>query len=274
MSENRFINIITESGDRKWILYRLAEELKKGLPYKVELQEQPNLNADINYYMNYDLFDRTGRKKSKCDVGWFTHPENEKYFLEIAGKMDWCFCHAQQYENLLRHNNILNVSTITPGVDEQFKMELKIGVVGKKYDGIRKGADVVEYVQQMYPEFIKVYFTHSSWGVKDIPFEKLNEFYQAMDFILIPSRLEGGPMPVMEALACGKEVIANHNVGNISLFGSGVFHYETVEQLNGIMGKLLAHKLNCRRLVKDYTWQRFADEHKLLFEKLWTTNQT
>jgi hypothetical protein len=41
-----------------------------------------------------------------------------------------------------------------------------------------------------------------------VPEEELPEFYRSLDYVLVPARIEGGPMCVLEALASGMEVIA------------------------------------------------------------------
>ena len=45
-----------------------------------------------------------------------------------------------------------------------------------------------------------------SWN--DMP-----QFYQGLDVLVCPSRVEGGPMPVLEALACGVRVVIPQHVG-------------------------------------------------------------
>ncbi len=50
--------------------------------------------------------------------------------------------------------------------------------------------------------------------------DRLYDFYQRLDYVLIPATVEGGPMSLLEGLAAGKPVIAPENVGMVSEFGA------------------------------------------------------
>jgi glycosyltransferase involved in cell wall biosynthesis len=52
-------------------------------------------------------------------------------------------------------------------------------------------------------------------------------FYQGLDVLVVPSRVEGIPMPPLEALACGTRIVIPRNVGILDELGdcTGVYRY-------------------------------------------------
>ena len=85
-----------------------------------------------------------------------------------------------------------------------FKPVIKIGVVGRTYHTGRKGEDLVQKL--MDEPGIEWHFTGSGWPApaEMYPAEMMPDFYNSVDYILIPSYYEGGPMSILEALACGR----------------------------------------------------------------------
>ena len=106
---------------------------------------------------------------------------------------------------------------------------LFIGFSGKfssDHDG-RKGIDIFGKVIEMVPPELQstVRFAITGPGWADIPHrlavradrmhylsfidrDKMPDFYNALDIYLVTARVEGGPMPVVEAMSCGIPVIS------------------------------------------------------------------
>ena len=246
----------------EWILTKFARVLKEFYPKEITLNNHADASADINYFINYALYEPVATKTA----AWFTHPENN-LFYEIANKVDWCICHAEQYTEELRQKGY-KATTITPGIDDIFKPKLVVGVCGKKYDGKRKGADLLQNIKGL--EWLEIKFTHSSWGGKDISFLDLPEWYQFLDYLLVPSSLEGGPIPVGEAIACGKKVIAPLEVGNVALFKKNIIPYEkdSPMDLANVLSDLYLEKKKIAKDVEKLTWKNFADNHFIIFNKI------
>ena len=248
-----------------WILTKLAKVLDKYIP-EVVLSEYPDPDTDLNYFVNYALYNLRQEVKTKT-CAFFTHPEGENFY-EIARKVDWCICQAEQYAEELRKRG-LRATTITPGIDEVFKPKLVLGICGRKYDGERKGEALVQELRKF--DWIELYFTHPSWGTnEDLAIEQLPQWYSSLDYLLVTSNLEGGCIPAGEAIKCGKEVIAPITVGNLALFKGHIYPYKVgdLEGLVWVLKSLWEKKRDISKSVEHLTWSEFAFQHRAIFEKL------
>jgi len=161
----------------------------------------PDFNADLNLWVNYALFDTVGNfRKTNCDVGYFTHREEgplEELFDRVAQNMDWCIAMCDKTARMLPPEKTTVVHTAP---DPQFrKGNILLGIVGRKYP--RKRLNLI-------PELRKIPGIDIRLTGGKLPFSQLPEFYQSIDYLLVLANNEGGPLPVLEALAMGKPVIA------------------------------------------------------------------
>lgn len=254
--------------DRGWILEKLARKLSDALPY-VTYDEDINPDADIQYYMTYGM--RKSRISPK-EVAYFAHLEKDKNtqeaFYTAARNVDFCVCHSSPYEEKLRQAGIQNVVTISPGVDlEAFKPSIKIGVVGRTYHTGRKGEHLVAQVMDI-PE-IDWYFTGEGWPKPGLNLrdDQMAGFYNSMDYILVPSLYEGGPMSVVEALACGREVIAPP-IGWVSDFPHIEYKTGDVDDLRRVLRDVVAKRRALRQSVINRGWNNWIEQHDKLFRSM------
>ena len=110
----------------------------------------------------------------------------------------------------------------------------------------------------------------------------LKKAYDQANLFLFPSRHEGMPNAVLEAMACGLPVVASHIAGNEELVEPGksglLVRSESVEDLQVSLRLLLTNEDRCRtmgaasraRVASQYSWQRsteqYADQLKQLAE--------
>lgn len=261
-----YVNIVTS--DRGWILENLATQISSRLPY-VQFGGGLDAGADIQYYMTYSVWHR---RSSPIEIGYYAHlePEGEAYekFFNSARQVDHCICHAKLYEAVLRDHGITNVSTIAPGVDaERFQPKLRIGVVGRTYHTGRKGEHVVAQVMDI-PE-IEWSFTGDGWPepALHLPDADMPDFYRGLDYVLVPALYEGGPMCVVEALACGTEVIAPP-VGWVPEFPHAEFEVGNAQDLRRVLLELIEKKRALRETVLSRTWDAWAEGHDRVFSAL------
>jgi len=99
-------------------------------------------------------------------------------------------------------------------------------------------------------------------------------FYESLDYLLIPSLWEGGPMSLIEALACGLPVITAE-VGWVPEMTEGldyqdVFDFEpgNHRSLQTIITMLVEQKAARRARVAGLTWQSYAERLKAFVETL------
>ncbi len=191
------INIVRTEGS--WVIGDITENYAKLLP---DCKIQPvgfNGPSDVNIYITWAAY---RGPTNAIDIPWFTHKENN-YFDTIANSADHCIAMSNKTGALLPENK---TTVIVPGVDKQFsKDKIVFGCVGRNYPTSRKKFSWIQELEQIPGTEFR--FTNQKVDWKDMP-----AFYADVDYLLILSDNEGGPMPVLEALACGKPVIAP-NVG-------------------------------------------------------------
>ena len=254
--------------DQGWILESLAHDISD-LSDEVGHGLQDDNDSQIQYYFNYSCWN--GRRRP-IEIGYFTHIEEDPisrlHFFRVAENMDHCVCHAQRYADELTNYGIKNVRLIAPGIDlDHFSPKIKIGVVGRAYDTGRKGEHLVREVMDV--KGIEWSFTGEGWPGQalNLPYDKMPDFYNSMDYILVPSLYEGGPMCVVEGLACGKEIIAS-DVGWVKEFPHIPFERGDAASLRLVLEGLVAKRRNLRRAVEGHSKHAWATQHLDLFEEL------
>lgn len=269
-SELPQLSVHIKSSDPGWILERMTQALAQRLPY-VTTSNRTNPSAAIQYYLNYT--EHLGRV-SPIELASFTHvdelmPEMKARYFQVAREVDVAVCMAERYAAELRALGLREVHVIRPGVDlERFTPRLKVGVVGRTYACGRKGEALVAEV--LDTPGIEWHFTGSGWPLasRALTEAEMPAFYREMDYILVPSLYEGGPMCVIEALACGTRVIAPP-VGWVTDFPHVAFRTGDAADLRRVLDAAVGEKLALRRSVEDVTWDNFAAAHHRLFHALY-----
>lgn len=275
MKNKYTINIICHQDG--WILNKMGCILNEALSnsnliypneyIKFEQQGLIDQKNTINYYMNYSLY---RRRSNALDAAWFTHIEvdqrNERIknlFIETASIVDLAIFQAPMYMELCQ--KITKSScVIIPGVDDIYSCRLRLGISGRNYDyTTRKNPELLAFLMQI--PWLKIEFTGGEMSDLDLP-----EFYQRQDFVLVLSKVEGGPMSVLEALAMGKEVIFPRGVGFGELFNEGLHYFEldNPESLIYLLKRLMHKKQSISKIVEQYTWSKFAENHQIKFDEM------
>jgi glycosyltransferase involved in cell wall biosynthesis len=264
MNNSSFVHIVL--ADEGWILERYAREIEKRLDY-VTVSRTPDPAACINYYLNYTSYQG---KQPGIDIGFFTHIEPSFYqgFFTIAEQMDYCICMSSLYANELYKKGVQNIFLICPGVDlDNYSPAIRIGVVGRTYETGRKGEELVKSV--MDEPGIEWHFAGTGWpkpGIMYLP-EEMPKFYNNIDYLLIPAYYEGGPMSLLEALACGREVIAPP-IGFVPEYPHIEFKTGDSEDLRRVFRELMEKRQKIRDSVINRSWNSWAKHHDILFRKI------
>jgi glycosyltransferase involved in cell wall biosynthesis len=113
-----------------------------------------------------------------------------------------------------------------------------------------------------------------------LPREALIKHYQSADIFTFPSKHEGMPNSVLEAMACGLPVLATRIAGNEELVQDGTNGFlvapGTPDALSAALTKMLAAPVRLstlgaesRRIVlQSYNWQRAARDYMRLSQKV------
>lgn len=257
--------------DRGWIVEKIANEIRDALPndeFNARVLDEPSGRADLTYFIPYSALKPV---PSGVVGAWFTHQEEiepaKTRFIEHGLKADFCLTPAKRYEDALRRAGVENVNTIWHGVDlDTFHPRLTLGVVGRTYHTGRKGESLISHVSNLPGVDIK--FTGSGWPHPPDPLNdrELADFYRSLDYLLIPSTIEGGPVPLFEALASGCPVIAS-DVGCVPDFPHIPFKIGDGEDLRRVVLKLRDEKFSIREPVSHLDWRRFGEEHLAAFRQ-------
>lgn len=249
-----------------WILPRLAKHLVETIPgaeacsYK-DFETLNNPSTLINYYINDDYF---LRKTDNFDIVFFDHPKESS---DNVLKADHVIAMAPQYQRLIKSKGKSCDLVIQPTDTSFFSPKLVLGFVGRfcgrtDYSD-RKGKDLFDKVKAL--PFIEIKAT-----LGELPQEQLPEFYRSVDYIFVPSKMEGGPMCLTEALACGKKVIMPLSIGAGELFQDGVIDYQVndFKSLYGVISALYEEKKKLSSLVGKYTWENWTAQHEGIFSRV------
>ena len=113
----------------------------------------------------------------------------------------------------------------------------------------------------------------------NVSFNKISEYYQKADVLILPSVNEAFGLVLLEAMACGVPVIAS-NVGGVSkVVKNGVVGFLTPvgdsqliaeKALMILNNKDLKKEMskNCLEWVKQFSWENIADEYEKVYYKI------
>lgn len=231
------INIVIGDTDLNWILGRLAYELHNRLGWSIN---KPG--ADVDYcipYLNYK------HATAPVKVGLFTHKERDgikrKVFEEVYRILPpKCRIHLSQSTGDI-FENIIHLGS-------DLKSSVYFGVAGKDHASGRKNFHWI-------PELKKDGFNITALsGTSE---EDRSFFYKRIDYLVVTSSIEGGPVPVLDAIAMGVPVIAP-DVGWCWEYPCIHYERDNLAELKYVM----------RKLSKGRTWKDVADDHKRIFEAL------
>lgn len=279
------INVICN--DFCWIYEQFLEAFKKYSRHEIVVNAIDNF--DIVHYLPYY------EQKSifHPSTAWFSHQEQKEplrtKFLTTAKQVDFCFSHSKKYADFLQRMGIINVQQIVPGIDlEDFKpnteiyerhIPLKVGYVGRPYQSSnRKNPVLLEKITMIKDIEFKI------TGGK-LKSEEMPDFYRSVDLIVSPSTNEGGPMCIIEALACGKPVLCFDDVGQANEFDYGVFRVpdlredlflQRLEEFRDGRLVLQPPKIQAVKKMRDqvlnFTLQNFVAAHDEVWTKLGEKN--
>lgn len=221
--------------DRNWVMEKLANHFHKYLPNS-KISLAPDLKSDINFYFNWHAM----KKKTNFDVCYFTHIENREWWDRIASLCDVALLMGKKYDGTVPEKKKL---IFHPPPFENFLSDkkIKILIVGRQYKSGRKNFEIIESMSNRFN--IDFFFTNGKLSEAD-----LIKAYKDTDYVLVTSKLEAGPMCVLESIAMRKPVIAP-NVG--FCWDYPVIRYETKKDLENIFKSLSFKKDSWENAVSD-----------------------
>ncbi|QDU59994.1 Glycosyl transferases group 1 [Planctomycetes bacterium Pan216] len=228
-----------------WVLDKIASSFE--FPGGTRART-PDPKADINFYINYALLKRPS---GSLDVGLFTH----KHPGPAAETWDTCAAMSHHCVAMCRKSadelpaDKTSICLLPP-FGRFLGRSLKLGFVGREYKSSpRKRFEWINTIADIPG-------VTCDWANGGTPDHDLPEFYRSLDYLVITAEREGGPMPLVEALAMGTPVIAP-DVG--FAWDYPVIRYEGLPELKRIV----------RNLVFPFdAWERTSERLGMLFETL------
>jgi glycosyltransferase involved in cell wall biosynthesis len=101
------------------------------------------------------------------------------------------------------------------------------------------------------------------------PYSDYPKFYSSIDVFVSPSRLEGGPVPLLEAMMSNCVPVASRTgfAPDLIRHGENGFLFETdvpTSHVAALIDAAFDITADVRRTVEDYTWERTAGEVRQL----------
>ncbi|HMN23464.1 MAG TPA: glycosyltransferase family 4 protein [Ignavibacteriaceae bacterium] len=231
-----------------------------------------------------------------------------RFYLERVARKK--FIHTVIVNNKLKHKVPLNsnCSIINAGVDLSrfesmksdseflYRKDISFGFIGRleKQKGINKILEAFIRLNKFYSNIIleiagsgklekKLKSQIPSELITKVNFrgniEEISLFYKNIDFLIICSESEGGPLVLLEAMASGVLVITNE-VGLVSEIiknkkNGRLIKKNSIEDIFRMMKESVeevdANKLivkNARKTIQNYSVQKMVEKFNLLSEKL------
>lgn len=244
------VHIVCRNYKSDRIIPRMASALQEALGWSVGARG-PGGKVQAIYLSAYFEIQRikappSGRLARVPVAAYFTHreenpPNNAKarLFDEVAARVDLRVATCGMYaERMAKHGPTLQASApvdrslfYVDGKASGGKAKPVVGVSGYTYPNRRKGQDLVlAALRSPLGSRIEWRASGRGWPVptRRLQWRQMGAFYHSLDVLLCPSRVEGIPMPPLEALACGVPVVIPRGVGLLDelMDCEGIYRYK------------------------------------------------
>ncbi|MCI9081063.1 MAG: hypothetical protein HFI70_01850 [Lachnospiraceae bacterium] len=269
--------------DKGWILRKYADKLVENLHQmniEADIDDYPDLNADINYYYTYaeyePLYDHT------CDVLYITHIisqdklEQLKFALETARIG---ICMSKDVMDFLVMNGIPKhkVCYINPAHDAIIKpKKYVLGITHRNHEDNRKrNTCLLDIMQGVDPDYFKIVIMGDRWeqivdSLREQNFEV--DYYPEFD-LEIYTRLmptldlymfygwdEAG-CGFMDAMYAGIDTIVTPVGYHLDTSVPPTYLCRTVDDFRDVLLTLKNKREKIRSSVEKWSWENYAKKH-------------
>lgn len=255
--------------------------------YVVSEGQAPDESADLNFHMPYHTmtgWERTGNSKH---VIAYTHcnPPDVPRLMDACARADAIICMSFQGRRELIERGVdpLKLHVIYSAAD-QFKFRKRnIGIIGfVQPNGRKREGLLVDLAWQYDLSPFHFLIVGTGWGatvntlrsmgvsVEWIEFaddEAMRKVYNSIDALLVTGYVEGGPLPLIEAMSAGVPVFSPSFGYAADLLGDENL-YDTLDDLTALLDDFVKERVFYHGVVQSWTWQDYAAEHALVFGRL------
>lgn len=236
------VNVLCRNLSDDRVIPRFSRYLADHLGW--QLTKRPDPEADVYYLSGYFELPFMKPPAGKGLMAYFTHLEESppgnakaKLFDSVARRVDLRIATAAMYGSLLAVHG--PTAQIAPPVERhRFTIpqpdhgrRIIAGFSGYTYSNKRKGEDLARKLVassrwQVAGKEVEWRASGRGWPVatRRYPWSEMPAFYQSLDVLVLTARVEGVPMPALEALACGVSIVAPRGVGLLDEIGQEGSH--------------------------------------------------
>mgnify|MGYP002883517488 FL=1 len=279
------INIVTvRSG---WILAKIAERLCSTNQEVFQLNYSPKDDVDANFYI--DMQNCFTRKSSTLDIGFFTHlhENSATYITQQYLLADYIVHMCTRYYDVFKDFYPEDRMSVLYPVEIGSNFNLKKPTIGifqrGQYEG--KGFFFMDRMSNYdIMNRFRFLFVGSNWdkvvnlfiekGI-EVEYQTSEEYseypslYEKIDYLLIPSLWEGGPMSVVEAYAMGIPIISS----DVGWVGSDfkvehIYEPNNDSQLQSVLNNIYAPIEARRQKFSDFNYESYGKKIISIVEDL------
>lgn len=297
---------VTHEGTRDWILGAKAMRLSRNFLMDSEAVFSPKFknlpDAPGYFFLHQKYFAKALRynpflKDRKCIV-MFTHPEWNKFY----SKSHALYTLKKAYKIVCLNKDVKR-QLVEIGIEETkievFHLASNPGFFQPK---VKRGNKTVgfccAYYERKNPELVFNLVTKMphlnfiligrGWGeypkfnilnelpnftyFDDLDYEEYPEKYRQMDVFCSPSFLEGGPVPLLEAMLSNIVPVASNTGFCPDIIKPGENGYlfdpinDPVEKVSEYIEEAFKIDTNIRKYVEDYSWEQYGNKLTQLFK--------
>ena len=289
------VNIVTENLEVGRIKRRISEKIINYNTSDIEYSmSAPRNDVDLNFYLCYNEFLTYGPSNVK-NVCWVTHihksiPDHEKEIgrsFKLFNRAD-AFLHMgwKTIDEFKKYNIASDKyhEVVWCGIEEfRFKPTITLGIVQNgEVEG--KGLFFMNYLLNKFDfKNFKFIIQGVGWellikrfkdlGIRydyrpNLQYDLYPQVYEQIDYLLIPSLWEGGPMAAIEAMYCGVPIISA-DVGWVKEISySHLFEPGNYDGLIQILKHIEDKDIMKYENLDRYTCQAFSDRLANHFKRI------
>lgn len=243
--------------------------------------EKPDPSADVNIHIPWhSMIEYNGGK----NIIMYTHvnPPDIQMLLQACHKADivTCMSFAGRKELVEIGVDPKKIWVIYAAADNYKFSRRTIGIVGSPQPNGRKRESLLIDLAWKYSLApFEFFFTGAGWddtvqklqslGVAaacgEVNEGNLQSVYQQFDALLVTGYIEGGSLPILEAMTVGIPVISPKFGYACDLLDE---HYETCEDLMTILENIAEKSVLNHQIARAWTWENYSAEYAMLIGRL------
>lgn len=255
--------------------------------HEVTTSAEVDVDADLNYHIPWHTMVGLENKGSGKHAIAYTHCNagSEGMLLDACERADLIICMTFTGRKELVDMGVdpQKLWVIYAAADQYFFRKRLVGIVGYPQPNGRKRESLLLDLAWNY-DMTPFQFIFTGLGWDDMvgklnslgvaastrhaeTDEEMQRFYQQIDLLLVTGYREGGPLPLIEAMASGANILSPRFGYAADLLNEEQL-YETLEDLADKLERFAEPLVFGHKLARAWRWQDYCSEHALVFGKL------